>query len=216
MDIVIPYMRSGSGELEYAVKSCKNVKHDRIIIVGDKPNFEIEYIKPPIVRWSMLSPHHDVMNKILYACTGGISDDFVLTNDDIFILEPTDIPTAHRGTMEQHIAGRRANDSYTKTLKKTCDYLKSRGIEEPLSYELHIPIIYNRDKLLAMYDEVLPLVRNASVMLTRSLYGNLYNIGGEYMDDPKNPADYNSKTFLSTNDKTFQGEIGSYIKEAIG
>jgi hypothetical protein len=218
MDMVWVYKNtSNSDELEYSIKSAKNVEHGREIVVGDKPLFETtaEHKKPYIVRWAYLSPHHDVVSKLNYACTLDISDDFILMNDDFYCLIPTTIPTAHRGTLDDHIAGRRVNDSYTKTLSKTNDYLKSLGIDKPLSYELHIPMVFNKDKLSIMYEELIPRYTHASVMLTRSLYGNIYNIGGEYMDDVKNATNYREQTFLSTNEKTFRGEIGSFIKESL-
>ena len=62
MDIV--WVFSGlqdQDELEYSVKSADNISHNRKIVIGDKPLFEadIKHEKPPIVRWSLLSPHHD-------------------------------------------------------------------------------------------------------------------------------------------------------------
>lgn len=218
MDIVWPYITSlNPKELEYSIKSVKYLEHNREIVVGDKPLFEtsVEHVKPPIVRWSMLSPHHDVINKLNHVCALDISDDFIFMNDDFFVLSPAEVPVAHRGTLDEHIAGRRLNDAYTKHLKKTNEFLKSQGIKEPLSYELHLPIIYNKHKLKQLYDTIIPMITHAAPMLTRSLYGNIYKMGGERMDDPKNPHNYLDKTFLSSNEKTFNGEMGDYIRSVL-
>ena len=123
------------------------------------------------------------------------------------------IPTLHRGSLEDHYKGRRLNDSYTKTLKKTLEYLKAKGIQNPLSYELHIPMIFNKQKLNKLIEDIIPIIKYDSPLLTRSLYGNLYNIGGQEMPDVKNPPEYEDKTFLSTNNKTFKQDIGQYIKD---
>lgn len=214
MDIVWVYKETGSEELKYSIKSAGNLKHGRNIVVGDKPAYDIdaEHIKPHIVRWQMLSPHHDVINKLHYATTQDISEDFICMNDDFFIMKPTDIPVSHRGTIDEHVAGRRLNDGYTKSLAATGAYLKSIGIENPLSYELHVPIVYNKQKLKDMYDTIIPIISHRGPLLTRSLYGNIYKIGGEHMGDVKNADDYQDMTFLSTNDKTFRSEIGDYIR----
>ena len=216
MDVVWVYVNRGNQEeLEYSIKSVKNIEHGRLIVIGDKPNFDVEHSKQPIVRWSMLSPTHDVISKLLHATTLDISDDFILMNDDFMIMMPTDIPVAHRGPLRDHHAGRRINDSYTKTLKTTYDYLVRKGIKDPLSYELHIPMVFNKQKLAKMYEEIIPLISHNSPMLTRSLYGNIYNIGGELMGDVKNPDSFEGYTFLSTNETTFNDKIGEYIRSKL-
>ena len=201
-------------ELEYSLRSAKNFKHKKKLVIGDKPLFKTDakHIKPPIVRWSMLSPHHDVIHKLHHATTLDITDDFILMNDDFFVVRETDIPTAHRGLIQDHIEGRKPNDAYTKSLKKTLEYLRRKGIKDPLSYELHIPMVFNTAKLKDLLEEIIPVVSRNSPLLTRSLYGNLYEIGGEYMQDVKNPDNYKDYTFLSTNNKTFKSEIGEYIR----
>lgn len=215
-DVVWVYKGNNNSELEYSVKSVKNIEHGRKIVIGDSPGLNtVEHIKQPIYRWAMLSPHHDVISKLHHATTLDISDDFILMNDDFFITKPTDIPVAHRGPLQDHVNNRRINDAYTKTLKKTLDYLKGQGIDEPLSYELHIPMVLNKHKLRELYDTIIPMISHASPMLTRSLYGNLYQIGGEYMDDPKNVNNFQDFIFLSTNEKTFNQEIGEYIREMV-
>lgn len=166
MDIVYVYKASTTQELEYSIKSLKNIEYNRLLVIGDKPNFETPYLKPPINRWSMLSAQHDVINKLNFACTLSLTDDFILNNDDIFIMSPTHIPTLHRGLLKDHLANRRLNDSYTKTLKTTLHHLKALGINEPLSYELHTPMVFNKDKLTELLEKIIPLRNKTTYWLS--------------------------------------------------
>lgn len=216
-DVVWVYKTSTNPEeLEWSIRSIKNIKHGRLIVIGDDPkNDAVEHIKPPITRWSMLSATHDVLAKLYFATTLDISDDFILMNDDFYCMRPTDIPIAHRGTLDEHIEQRRLNDGYGKTLQRTNLYLKGRGIEQPLSYELHIPMLFNKQKLAKLFEELLPVIQYSSPVLIRSVYGNVYNIGGIKMSDVKTVDNHVGLPFLSTNEATFRGEKGDYIKSVL-
>lgn len=91
-------------------------------------------------------------------------------------------------------------------LYHTYDKLGSYGIHEPLNYELHVPMIMN--KLL------LKRLLKYKLCLWRSLYGNLYEVGGTEMKDVKiykptskkfDGTTYTDKdlTFLSSSDDYF-------------
>jgi hypothetical protein len=215
-DCVWVYKTSANPEeLEYSIKSARNIEHGRLIVIGDQPNQDVEHFKPPINRWSMLSPVHDVINKLKYATTLDISEDFYLWDDDMYCIEPTEVPVAHRETLQFHMENRRINDAYTKHLRATLNYLKSVGIQDPLSYELHIPMLFNKQKLADMLADIIPRIEHSSPMLPRSLYGNLYKIGGIQMNDVKTVDSYDGLKFLSSNEKTFAGQMGEYVKKRL-
>jgi hypothetical protein len=80
------------------------------------------------------------------------------------------------------------------------------GIKNPLNYEMHIPMIMNKQKLKD--------VLKSKNCLWRSLYGNIYNVGGINREDVKvysnnssNPKSYDWKgknfAYLSTQDSSF-------------
>lgn len=215
MDVVYVYKLQKSDELKWSVKSLRNIEHGRVIVVGDQPDVDVEHFKPPVNRWSMLSPVHDVINKLKYACTLDISGDFILMNDDFFICKPTEIPVAHRGTLEDHIKWRNLKDNYTGQLKKTKEYLENMGIDKPLSYELHLPMVFNKQKLADLIEDILPNIMHSSPILIRSLYGNIYKIGGEQMEDVKTRADHTGLTFVSTNELSFEGRVGDYVRSML-
>jgi hypothetical protein len=96
--------------------------------------------------------------------------------------------------------------AYTQLLYNTYDKLLKMGIEEPLNYEMHIPMIMNKKKL----KEVL----RYKTCLWRSLYGNIYEVGGTdredvkvYVNNSSNPKSYEWRgknfSYLSTQDSSF-------------
>jgi hypothetical protein len=211
MDIVIPYLDVPHGELEYCIKGIeKNVPHNKIHVIKTAP--DKSYLSYAIV--------HDQEKKILYALQELVeTDDFYLFNDDFFIMDRVKrIPIYHRGLLIDHINQRTRFDSYTESLKQTYDYLKRLGIKEPLSYELHVPLKMNTQKRLDLHFKCVDEFRKGKKLQMRSIYGNVYNIGGTFMADNKiQDLDSISKElYISTTDKSFsQGKIGEYIRSVL-
>ena len=90
-------------------------------------------------------------------------------------------------------------------LERTLEVLRGEGIEEPLSYNLHVPMRMEREHLReALKFEGSP----------RTLVGNLFGYGGRQAKDVKVHRNINAaqrsydwtrgrSPFLSTNDQTF-------------
>jgi hypothetical protein len=97
---------------------------------------------------------------------------------------------------------------YIKKLIQTNTRLNERGIKQPLDYELHTPMPMERDKLLT-------IIKKYPSCLWRSMYGNIFEVGGLQMQDVKvytnrrHLARSNEITehsiFLSTEDQAFKG-----------
>jgi hypothetical protein len=95
---------------------------------------------------------------------------------------------------------------YIKKLILTRTRLMERGIEHPLDYELHVPMIMQKDKLKT-------IISKHPSCLWRSMYGNIYGVGGSQMDDVKFYVNQKhaarskeiteESTFLSTEDQSF-------------
>ena len=95
---------------------------------------------------------------------------------------------------------------YIKKLILTRTRLMEYGIDSPLDYELHIPMVMEKQKLKDV------IVKYPSC-LWRSMYGNIYAVGGTQMEDvkiytnKKHAARSNeiteSSIFLSTEDQAF-------------
>jgi len=95
--------------------------------------------------------------------------------------------------------------------------MRRLGIEQPLSYHLHVPMPMNRSsrlKIKTVADINLPHNKG---LQWRTLYGNYFAVGGEHIDDVKHrwrediPGVVDK--FLSTNDKTFNNSsTGALIR----
>lgn len=106
------------------------------------------------------------------------------------------------------------NSSYSGIVKEVRDELKKK-VGNPLSYELHVPFVFNKKKLLKLIDKY------PDQHCTRTLYGNLYKIGGEQSSDVKvfsvnPPFDYKNSAMLSTEDGVvnINNDIWRFIKKS--
>lgn len=220
LDVIYPYLRNYSRELEWSIKSLKNTEHGQVYVIGQAPDYPIDakVITPQVPpMWARISPYNDVLNKLLIACRDEtITDDFYLFNDDFFLLAPYDGTIYDRGDLKTHIEQRKHNDSYTQMLQRTVDWLEREGYSTK-DYTTHTPIIYNKQKLEELILRIMPIVSQGNDMSIRSLYGNVYNVKSEYMAiDTKNPKNYQRRTILSTTETSFNGEIGVYIRKRLG
>lgn len=201
-DIVIPYLPVKSGELETClILAERNFPHNKNYVVTD-------YEKVPGSDQS----HANQILKLKWAIENlELTDDFYLMNDDMFILKPIkEVPYYFKGTVEGQYY-RTSWLSYKRAIKNTLDYLD----ENALSYEMHIPMLFNKDKLYKLILEIVPLIKVNKCPLIRSTYGNVYKVGGDYMEDVKNIKDFEDKTFLSTDERSFNRAIGQYIRSQV-
>lgn len=199
-DIVIPYLKNGSGELETCIALIKKNFPHRNIHVIDQPSHGV-------------ASHIDQIIKLTWAIENlDLTDEFYLFNDDFFVLEPVEgTPYFHRGTLEDHAASRPFRDIYSRTLKFTSDYL-GKGA---LSYEVHLPFLFNKGLLYTVIEGLRTHIESRECPLVRSTYGNLYEVGGEFIEDVKNIKDFEGKTYLSTTEGTFKRQIGNYIRSKV-
>jgi hypothetical protein len=131
-------------------------------------------------------------------------------NDDFFIIKKIDsIDQFYNGLLSTKIdkyTQITGSSMYIKKLIMTRTRLVDSGIENPLDYELHIPMTMEKEKLKN-------IILKYPSCLWRSMYGNIYNVGGSEMEDVKiyinkrhlarsNEITEHS-TFLSTEDQAF-------------
>lgn len=228
LDIVIPLKeRNYNEELRYVLRSiAKNMPHRKIFLAGYRPDWVkntefIEVQAPAGLKYAKSSANTKA------ACLDPrVSDDFILFNDDFFVMNPTDeIKPVHRGTARKfHSTYSKLNHryrNYRDGISRVRQILEIMGFDDRklLSYELHVPMVFNKKKRLEVYDIQDRWPAGDLALHTNTLYGNLFGIGGELANDVK----YNryeqepdrEAVFISTGDKSFQyGLVGDYIRES--
>jgi hypothetical protein len=233
MDVVyIVKVAEKNEELRYSLRSLKNLPHDNVHIVGHQPSWVKGVIHNPYDPGvPPLREKHAKWWKswrmVKELCSfEDISEDFILFNDDFYVMNPVDsVPILHRGEMQAVIDAykrRKPNNNilgnpYVFAMHETQEYL--RFLKKPtLCYEIHTPMVINRRKMLEAMNSIDNISRPGLKHLNkRSLYGNYWEIGGDRTKDVKvdgaNPTLDKTSDFLSTSDLSFaKRTIGGYIK----
>lgn len=209
-------------ELKYSLRSLKNLNHGTVFIAGYKPS----WVDGSVVHIAVEQNQDKYENvaAILQATLedGRLSEDFILMNDDFFVLQVTDriVPLRRMKPVDHYIelfSKVDAQSRYVENMKRARDLLRSWGHEQIDSYELHTPFLYNKAKLR---DLISRLPKDQPLSHLRTIYGNYYQLGGERMVDVKVINDeqdisYNGQ-FLSTSDTSFvSGKAGDYIRKKL-
>ena len=218
MDVVYP-VRPGvrNEELRFSLRSLQNIPHGTVWLAGFRPPWVqgVEHIR---VRQGA-SKYRNSTGNIRAACAHrDVSDRFILMNDDFFILRPVDtIPTFHRGpvaaVLADYVARHGAGGNYVRGMTDTLRLLENLGFDEPLSYELHTPMIIDKARM----GEALRVGADIPVLHKRTLYGNWCRIGGEEAADVKARSIHDrwdpDGLFLSTAPAAWKtGRVGAHVR----
>lgn len=205
-------------ELTYSLRSLVNLPHDKVFFVGGCPNNidRTKIIHIPIIQTN--DKYKNTENGLKYICKDNrLSEDFILMNDDFFILKPIKDPKEElklcRGPIEDVLKSLPSGGTYWLSMRQANIFLKDLGFSEPLSYELHIPMVINKKKFLDMFS--LNYIDSISPGQQRSIYGNMFLKGSKFVKDVKV---YQNKTESFEVDKFLSSEDTSWprIKEYIG
>ena len=170
-------------ELKYSIRSLENVKNwnGEVFVCGDRESWFSDEIKliDTFVRSHI--KHKDVGNKRMAIVKDKrVPDDFIYMNDDFICISPVEIKPLHQGEMP-HDSG---TNHWQKMKRKTKAYLIEQGIENPLDYDIHVPIILNKQNILDLREKVGERSEKDQ-MCFRTLYGNIFKIGGKHYKDRK-------------------------------
>ena len=214
MDIVYLVKDSPTNEeLTYSMRSLVNIPHDKVFLVGGCPG-NIDRNK--VIYIPTLQGPNKYKNTTLGLKTvcedSRLSEDFILMNDDFFILKPIQDPVSElnlcRGTISDVLAEIRSrigvDTYYTISMAQTEVFLQDFGYNRPLSYELHIPMAMNKKTFLGLF--LLNYIGSIQYGNYRSIYGNLYLKDSRVVKDVKIYRDYvpeRNETFLSTEDNSW-------------
>lgn len=222
MDIIYPYIK-GNDELIYSLRSLVNLPHNKVFIVGEKPE-GIDLTKVCYIPFAQTKTKYKNTTEILkMMCNNSaVSDDFILMNDDFFILKPITNPkeelNLYRGNalkVYEHYVQRFGANGYSKGMLETIYFIQDKlNIQEPLGYELHVPFIFNKSKFLKMFE--LEGIDNILALHKRTLYGNMYYKGGNSIKDVKvfafGSLPLPEQKFLSCSDTAWEN-LRSYMQK---
>jgi hypothetical protein len=210
MDIVYICRDGDNEELRYSIRSVvENLPHDKIWVVGGKPDWYTgNYIKV-----SQIKPKYvNARNSLKAVCESeDISNSFILMNDDFYVINKVShVPYMYSGTLDDKIKQREDifnGNTYISLLRQTLGSLSRRKKFPILDYELHVPMVMEKNKL----SKVLRLSG-----LWRSVYGNIFDVGGIKIRDVKvyeekskfysNSYDINNLEYdyISSDDESFK------------
>jgi hypothetical protein len=203
MDYVYIARAGENEELKYSLRSIeKNMPKGRVWVLGYRP---VWYIGDFIYIEDTAKKFDNIRNCIKVASEHPeISDDFVLMNDDFFALKTMEsVPNFHGGLLSNKIKQYKElgmASVYIRLLELTHKQLVMSGIKDPIDYDIHVPMVMNKNKLRESLD---------IAYFPRSSYGNFAKIGGEQIKDVKI---YNSTEkiqldknlyFVSVDDRSF-------------
>lgn len=173
--VVFPYCKefAQGKELLYALRSWyKNCCFQaNFVVIGDKEDWfseEICFIECPRVSDN---PSVDTYHKLKVALESDkVTDDFVWTNDDIYVLQPIDLSHIQLPKVIGLLDISKYRGFYRENMQRTIDCLKQLGAACQ-NYGTHTPVMFNKASwlgLIAKLDEQI-----TQGMLYTSIYFNL-------------------------------------------
>lgn len=218
MDYVYICRDGDNEELRYSIRSIvKNLPDVNVILVGGKPKwYSGQYISVENEK----NKFYSITKCWKYIKESNhISNNFILMNDDFYLLKKiNEIPIMHGGPLKEKIdkyTSAHGHNRYSRILLDAYNKLKHIKISDPFDYDIHVPMPIEKDKIT---DQVL------NSLAPRSMYGNVNNIGGTYIDDVKvysykNNINYsfdylnNDSTFISSIEASFDTLFRDILKD---
>lgn len=195
LDVVYPVKEKNWEELKYSLRSLKHTNHENVFIVGDLPDYVNKDSVIHVPMDDLDDPTLSVVNKIKKVIEDPrLSDNFILMNDDFYFLEDQEIKHYNNGELKRHADKR--NDMYGRMYRNAARILKkSFKIRNPLSYELHYPLLINKKSFIRIFNRV-----RIEDTVWRSIYGNAAKLKSEKPDiktlnEIKDFKFYNRKDF---------------------
>lgn len=218
---VVYVVRPGDGNspLRYSLRSLVNLPHRRVWLAGHRPTWVSHEVGHVATVQGNDRFANSTRNLEAAASHPEVAERFVYMNDDFYVMEPVDeIPLLHRARVHRFAAHLRAKWGreypYLTGMLRTGELLASLGIDDPLCYEVHTPMMMTKTRLL----EALDIGYGTRPLHKRTLYGNLFHDPAEstLVDDPKiafgaQPS-YLPTPFLSTGDRAWSGATGKAVR----
>lgn len=221
-DVVYLCKDGPNPELRYSMRTLANLPHQTVHVFGGQPGWFTKEVRYTKVRQYEAKKYQNTLSSLVAAAlSADVSEDFLVFNDDFFVVAPfkyQPFPMFHKGPLSAFYQlytekwGSRA--TYSIGMKQAEAILTDWGVLNPYTYELHVPMLINSTKLLALVDKLQHERRRYDGHI-RTLYGNYYRVGGHYMDDVKIISHDQAfiGPFVSTDDDSFaRGLVGQQIR----
>jgi hypothetical protein len=175
-----------NNEIRYSIRSIDVAFHpDWIGITGpEMPSFltGIEHFKVDIKP--DFSRYKNVQRQLILACEAeSTPENLILMNDDFIVRSHPKwdwTPTFTR-PIGKPVADGRYNP-WKRTVFDTGEWLRAKGIVDPLCYEGHTPMPFKKSLALPILRE---LLSSEKPLQFRSAYGNVVGIGGQLHPNAK-------------------------------
>lgn len=212
MDLVWFARKGENEELRHSIRSmAQNFSSVRPWVIGHPPEWYSGQVIRPRRQWNK---HKATTQNMRIALDDDrISDPFVYLNDDMFLFAPIDeVPVLNRGSLSAHVADG-VPSKYFAGGADTLALLEAHGFAEPLSFELHVPIVIHKR---AMADALRMIsASDVAIPWKRTIYGAIAGLTGETARDVKVADPHVTPvvgTWLSTDDVSFEGLPGDLVR----
>jgi len=182
-DILLPLgdgSRHGNVELRFALRSierhCRG--YSKIVVVGIDPGFLAPHPRLKFVPRSDFPGNKEarIAQKLAWAFEHAVETGYaVLWNDDYVIQRRVDVrrlPFYH-GLSLPESAARHNGGRYKRSLSLTAEFLENAG-RPAWNYDLHLPMIFNRERFLALDHWWRVSRRSSCGLVVKSIYANVH------------------------------------------
>lgn len=209
---------------------AKNLKGvGRVFVVGSNPGFlsnEVTFIQANERYDPKLNPAANVISKLLAAIKAGVSENFILMNDDFVILKETvasEIPFVHKGKFSQYGQEYFTSGNYKLRMRKTFAILQQRKLPD-YNFGVHVPMRLNVSKLKQVLAN--SNWKEGVGISLRTLYGNMYCVNRELkqvkdpnlnrqLTLPQLQERFKAEQFMSYNDFGLNRNLKLYLQSKL-
>lgn len=216
--------------LRYSIRSVvKNFKDlGKICIVGTKPEWasdEIYHI--PAEDIYKKNKDASIIEKLILACKdNSLSSNIINISDDQLIIHPINSSFLRPFTIDsdlRRMSSKKGISKYGLRVQNTISALKKNGITNPHCYEIHCPVLINKQKYIEVMQKF-DYSRGVG-MVGNSLYFNSITNNGEYPIEnyraffKRNPttsqiiSECRGKLFLGYQRRALNKNLKEYLKQ---